>query len=204
MRPPSPWYQNQIKIPQKKKITFYDLKKKNSSPESGHAAKSLQSCLALCDPIDSSPARLPRPWDSPGKNTGVGCHFLLQCMKVKRESEAAQLCPTLPDPMDCTLLGSSIHRILQARVLEWVAIAFSLLPRALGNYPNYPILRLVSILTPPCSFLPWNPCESSAPCSLLTNLGASPCGPVWCTPPLGNKLSSLWLSSPDLLTSSCE
>jgi len=69
--------------------------------------------------------RLPHPWDSPGKNTGVGCHFLLQCMKVKSESEVAQLCPTLCDPMDCSLPGSSIHGIFQARVLEWGAIAFS-------------------------------------------------------------------------------
>ena len=61
--------------------------------------------------------RLPCPWDSPGKNTGVGCHFLLQCMKVKRESEVAQLCPTLSDPMDFSLPGSSVHRIFQAGVL---------------------------------------------------------------------------------------
>ena len=65
------------------------------------------------------------PWDSPGKNTGVGCHFLLQCMKVKSESEVAQLCPTLSDPMDCSPPGFSIHGIFQARVLEWGAIAFS-------------------------------------------------------------------------------
>ena len=71
------------------------------------------------------PTRLCRPWDSPGKNTGVGCHFLLQCMKVKSESEVAQSCPTLRDSMDCSLPGSSAHGILQARVLEWVAIAFS-------------------------------------------------------------------------------
>ena len=64
-------------------------------------------------------------WDSPGKNTGVGCHFLLQCMKEKSESEVAQSCLTLSDPMDCSLLGSSIHGIFQARVLEWGAIAFS-------------------------------------------------------------------------------
>ena len=74
------------------------------------------------------PTRLPHPWDSSGKNTGVGCHFLLQCMKVKSESEVAQLCPTLHDPMDCSLPGSSIHGIFQARVLEWVAIAFSETP----------------------------------------------------------------------------
>jgi len=89
------------------------------------AAASLQSCPTLCDPIDSSPTRLPCPWDSPGKNTGVGCHFLLQCMKVKSESEVAQSCPTLSDPMDYSLPGSSIHGIFQARVLEWGAIAFS-------------------------------------------------------------------------------
>ena len=71
------------------------------------------------------PTRLPHPWDSPGKNTGVGCHFLLQCMKVKRESEVIQLCPTLRDPMDYSPPGSSIHGIFQARVLEWGAIAFS-------------------------------------------------------------------------------
>ena len=69
--------------------------------------------------------RLPHPWDSQVKNTGVGCHFLLQCMKVKSESEVAQLCPTLSDPMDCSPPSSSIHGILQARVLEWGAIAFS-------------------------------------------------------------------------------
>ena len=72
------------------------------------------------------PTRLPRPWDSPGKNTGVGCHFLLQCIKVKSESEVTPLCLTLSDPMDCSPSGSSIHGIFQARVLEWGAIAFSL------------------------------------------------------------------------------
>ena len=71
------------------------------------------------------PTRLPRPWDSPGKNTGVGYHFLFQCMKVKSESEVTQSCSTLSDPMDRSLPGSSIHGIFQARVLEWSAIAFS-------------------------------------------------------------------------------
>ena len=74
------------------------------------------------------PTRLPRPWDSPGKNTGVGCHFLLQCMTVKSESEVAQSCPTPSDPMDCSLPGSSVCGIFQARVLEWGAITFSELP----------------------------------------------------------------------------
>ena len=70
------------------------------------------------------PTRLPCPWDSPGKNTGVGCHFLLQCIKVKSESELAQSSPTLHDPMDCSPPGSSTHGIFQARGLEWVSIAF--------------------------------------------------------------------------------
>ena len=74
-------------------------------------------------PLRQQPTRLPHPWDSPGKNTGVGCHFLLQCMKVKSESEFAQPCPTLSDPMDFSLPASSIHGIFQARVLEWGAIA---------------------------------------------------------------------------------
>ena len=90
------------------------------------AAKSLQSCPTLCNPIDVwQPTRFPCPWDSPGKNTGVGCHFLLQCMKVKSESEVAQSCPTLSDPMDCSLPGSPVPGILQARTLEWVAISLS-------------------------------------------------------------------------------
>ena len=71
--------------------------------------------------------RLPRPWDSPGKNTGAGCHFLLQCMKVKSESEVAQSCLTLSNPMGCSPPGPSIHGIFQARVLEWGSIAFSFL-----------------------------------------------------------------------------
>ena len=73
-------------------------------------------------PHRRQPTSLPCPWDSPGKNTGVGCHFLLPCMKLKSESEVAQLYPTLSDPMDCSLPGSSIHGIFQARVLEWGAI----------------------------------------------------------------------------------
>ena len=91
------------------------------------AAKSLQSCPKSVRPHTRQPTRLPRPWDSLGKNTGVGCHFLLQCMKVKSESEVAQSCPTLLEPMDCSLPGSSIHGIFQAGVLEWGAIAFSVL-----------------------------------------------------------------------------
>ena len=74
-------------------------------------------------PHGLQPTRLLRPWDSPGKSTGMGCHFLLQCMTVKSEREVAQSCPTLSDPMDCSLPGFSVHGILQARVLEWGAIA---------------------------------------------------------------------------------
>ena len=89
-------------------------------------------CCCLASVVSDSvqpqrwqPTRLPHPWDSPGKNSGVDCHFLLQFMKVKSESEVAQSCPTLSDPMDCSLPCSSIHGIFQARVPEWVAIAFS-------------------------------------------------------------------------------
>ena len=75
------------------------------------AAKLRQSCPTLCDPIDgSSPGS--RPWDSPGKNTGVGCHFLLKCMKVKSESEDAQSCPALCDPMDCSTPGFPVYHQL--------------------------------------------------------------------------------------------
>ena len=88
------------------------------------AAKSLHVSDSV-RPRRRQPTRLPRPWDSPGKNTGVGCHFLLQCMRVKSESEVAQSCLTPSDPMDYSLSGSSVHGIHQARVLEWVAIAFS-------------------------------------------------------------------------------
>ena len=93
------------------------------------------------------PTRLPRPWDSPGKNTGAGCHFLLQCMKVKSESEVAHLCPTVSDPMDCSLPGSSVHGIFKARVLEWGAIAFSEGQHKLLESLNHMILIFSSILS---------------------------------------------------------
>ena len=100
------------------------------------------------------PAMLPHPWDSPGKNTGVGCHFLLQCMKVKSESEVSQSCPTLRDPMDCSLPGSSVHGIFQARVLGWGAIAFSTtfseketsLKRAQNSQGICPVLGLMGYI----------------------------------------------------------
>ena len=159
------------------------------------AAKSIQSCPTLYDPIDDSPLGSPilgilqattlewvaisfsnawkwkvklkslshvwlcatpetaayqalRPWDSPGKNTGVGCHFLLQCMKVKSESEVARSCPTLSDPMDCSPPASSVHGIFQARVLEWGAIGFSFSCGYLHNFTRpYYVLCLQSITT---------------------------------------------------------
>ena len=83
------------------------------------------SRVRLCATPQTAAHQAPRPWDSPDKNTGMGCHFLLQCMKVKSESEVAQLYPTLCDPMDCSLPGSSVPGIFQAGVLEWGAIAFS-------------------------------------------------------------------------------
>ena len=106
--------ENSVEIP---------LKSRNKTTTAA-AAESLQSCPTL-RPQRQQPTRLPRPWDSPGKNTGVDCHFLLQCMKVKSENEVAQSCLTLSDPKDCSLPGSSVNGIFQARVLEWGAIAFS-------------------------------------------------------------------------------
>ena len=112
----------------------------------------------MSDPVRPhrrQPIRLPRPWDSPGKNTGVGCHFLLQCMEVKSESEVAQSCPTLRDPMDCSLPGSSIHGIFQARVLEWGAIAFSLWHTAAAkSLQSCPILCDPTDDSPPGSPIP--------------------------------------------------
>ena len=94
------------------------------------------------------PTRLSCPWDSPGKNTGVGCHFLLQCMKVKGESEVAQSCPAVSDPMDCSPPGSSVHRIFQARELEWGATAFS------GRGPEGTLNRTFFSLSLPSMIVP--------------------------------------------------
>ena len=109
----------------KHKVRFKTHTHTQTSTAAAVAAKSLQSCPTLCDPIRWQPIRLPSPWDSPGKNTVMDCHVLLQCMKVKSQSEVAKSCPTLSDPMDCSPPGSSIHGIFQARVLKWGAIAFS-------------------------------------------------------------------------------
>ena len=103
------------------------------------------------------PTRLPHLWDSPGKNTGVGCHFLLQCVKVKSKSEVVQLCPTPSEPMDCSLPGSSVLGIFQARGLEWVAIASSI---SISRQPQFsiPFLSLHYFyrlwITSPCKYSP--------------------------------------------------
>ena len=110
-------------------------------------------------PHRRQPIRLPRPWDSPGKSTGVGCHFLLQCMKVKSESEVTQLCPTLHDPMDCSPPGSSVHGTFQARVLEWGAIAFSSKPCLYGS------LKKTGIQPSDMNMLNFSPAESTRSCT---------------------------------------
>ena len=123
--PGRPWVQSfQIRDPLKKHLHFTFQK--------DGLDYYVNCCCCVTSVVSDSvrphrwqPTRLPRPWDSPGKNTGVGCHFLLQCMKVKSERQVTQSCPTLCDPMDCSPPGSSTHGIFQARVLEWGAIAFS-------------------------------------------------------------------------------
>ena len=114
------------------------------------AAKSSQSCPTV-QPQRRQPTRLLCPWDSLGKNTGVGCHFLLQCVKVKSESETAQSCLTLCNPMDCSPPGSSAHGIFQARVLEWGAIAFSS-QASLSITNSWSLLKLTCIK----SVMPYN------------------------------------------------
>ena len=93
-----------------------------------HAAAAVKS-FQLCLTLKTAAHQAPGPWDPPGKNSGVGCHFLLQCMKVKSEIELAQSCPTLSNPMDSSLPSSSVHGIFQARVMEWIAITFSNIER---------------------------------------------------------------------------
>ena len=113
-------------------------------------------------PHRRQPTRLLCPWDSPGKNTGVGCQFLLQCMKVKSQSEVTQSCLTLSNPMDCSPPGFSIHGIFQARVLEWGAITFS-------NIYTLPCVKQIA-----SGQLPYST-GSSALCSVMTRRG----GMLW-------------------------
>ena len=108
-------------------MTIKHLKGCSTSYVIAAAAAVTSAVSDSVQPQRRQPTRLPCPWDPPDKNAGVGCHFLLQCMKVKSESEVAQSCPTLSDSRDCSLPGSSVHGIFQARVLEWGAIAFSIL-----------------------------------------------------------------------------
>ena len=142
------------------------------------------------------PTRLPRPWDSPGKNTGVGCHFLLQCMKVKSESEVAQSCPTLSNCMDYSLPGSPVHGSFQARVLEWVALAFSSGSSLVG-------LMVTSFkrLMPHPGLLHPEPCPCGSPLLTRTSTGdaqtqfcLSICGVPgsWCAQGLFEPSEHLW------------
>ena len=156
-------------------------------------------------PHRRQPSRLPRPWDSPGKNTGVGCHFLLQCMKVKSESEVAQSCPTLSNPKDCSLSGSSVHGIFQARVLEWGAIAFSGYRPELCSYfiimkPSWAISLFQALLLLLCSlasdFLQfivplWHFCFSLKPLSVCSTDIKSSCLTLH-TVSIGYFENSLW------------
>ena len=133
------------------------------------------------------PTRLPPPWDSPGKNTGVGCHFLLQCRKVKSEREVAQSCPTLSNPMDCSLPGSSVPGNFQARVLEWGAIAFSVatpecilrhedLFKMILFFNSFLILAVVGLC---CCTRAFSGCGERGPRSSYSPR-ASPCGGFSC------------------------
>ena len=132
--------------------------------------------------------RLLCPWDSPGKKTGAGCHFLLQCMKVKSESEVAQSCPTLSDPMDWSLRGSSVHGIFQTRVLEWGAIAFSATALGSSNFTQHKPKPLPPPLScpahlpshaPPTSPLMPRPPPSHAPPTSLSCPAHLPLTPVF-------------------------
>ena len=149
-------------------------------------------------PHRRQPTRLRHPWDSPGRNTGVGCHFLLPCMKVKSESEVAQSCLTLSDPMDRSPPGSSIHGIFQARVLEWVAIAFSIFSiilrksvesKAAAALRTEPLLRTTTPLSGPAQPLVgtahWQPTVNERPLVVLLSHWLAP---QW-APPTGNQQS---------------
>ena len=142
------------------------------------------------------PTRLRHPWDSPSKNTGVGCHFLLQCMKLKSESQVAQLCPTLHDPMDCSPPGSSVHGSFQARVLEWGAIAFYLFSIQiifkLSQFKSVPQFSSVqfSCSVTSDSLQPHESQHARPPCPLPTPRVHSNSGPSswWCHPTISSSV----------------
>ena len=125
-------------------------------------------------PQRQQPTRLPRPWDSPGKNAGVGCHFLLQCMKVKSESEVAQSCLTPNNPMDCSPPGSSAHGIFQARELEWGAIAFSVCIASSAILWITIMVTVFPMVASPAAYIPWNGPKALVP----QYLGYNPVS--WC------------------------
>ena len=141
------------------------------------------------------PTRLPHPWDSPGKSTGVGCHFLLQCILKEGEGEVSQSCLTLCDPVDCNLLGFSIHRVLQARILKWIAISFSRGSSQPGIEPGSPALQADALPSEPLgkptafttlekemathsSALAWRIPGMEEPCRLLS-MGSHRVGHDW-------------------------
>ena len=138
-KPPRWFYSNNLTLQKETESERYSLilPRFPPPPPPPLSHKATTCCCCCCivtsvvsdsvQPHRQQPTRLPHPWDSPGKSTGVGCHCLLQCMKVNRESEVAQSCLTLSDSMDCSTPGSSVHGIFQARVLEWGAIAFSII-----------------------------------------------------------------------------
>ena len=130
-------------------------------------AKSLQQCPTLCDPIDGSPLGSSHPWDSPGKNARVGCHFLLQCMKIKSESEVSQSSPTLSDPMDCSLPGSSVHGFSRQEYWSGVPLPAILKARALylvHEFGHYYRVNCYLLSTNHCIFSLWL-CKSGGLCN---------------------------------------
>ena len=121
-------------------------------------------------PHRRQPNRLPRPWDSPGKNTGVGCHFLLQCMKVKSESELAQSYPTLSHPMDCSPPGSSVHGFSRQEYWSGVPLPSPFLSHALYQ---------MSV----CYLYFFCPGNSILVCVLVAQLCPTFSDPMDCSPP---------------------
>ena len=144
-----------------KRRLVYDLVR-NFSVSSGTVTSVVSDSVR---PRRQQPTRLPHPWDSPGKNTRVDCHFLFQCRKVKSESEIAQSCLTLSDPKDYSLTGSSIHGIFQARVLEWGATACYKAPSLTSEFKTKETPYFVTfccVVTKSCPTL-CNPMDCSLP-----------------------------------------